>query len=400
MMVTSSSNRREPKRGRVLVLCIVTILGIGFLSSSSSFELEVGPFTLKSLWPTRNLADADQDIEHNHRRRRPLRRPQFIEPRDSSRDSIQTVESSVRMVSVLSSAAAEVGWLADGPTRNANRTTPSATATPQSSVLLVMSDNRWNDANHTFLHMSTAINRAYAAYRGYGFWTCGHQLETACHGHVPAVCKLFCVRDALSQDNHSVETVVYLDSDAIVRNFSQSVHDFVRQNIGRNNGGDDIIGSTTAYDLIVPTDCDRYKYNSGLQIWRNSASARQLVDTWIHRVVTTPRYRYFPFEQQALKDLCAEDGNSTAGVVSIPYGPQTWHVGSCKRGGYIAPQYIAHITGRWPAARRRTMLDTMRYLCPDKSNFRIPQCVQLFPLLELDDGTTAVTANHSTPHIL
>jgi hypothetical protein len=388
-MVTSSSNRREPNRGRMLVLlrlvCLVGIVSIlGFLSSSSSFELEVGPFTLKSLtkqwqfhWQTRNLANADQDIEHNHRRRR----PQFIEPRDSSRNSMV------------------VGWLADGPTRN--RTTPSTTATPQSSVLLVMSDNRWNDANHTFLHLSTAINRAYAAYQGYGFWACGHQLETVCPGHVPlgtSACKLFCVRDALSQGNHRVETVVYLDSDAIVRNFSQSVHDFVRQNIGRNNGGDDVIDSTTAYDLIVPTDCDRYKYNGGLQIWRNSASARQLVDTWIHRVVTTPRYRYFPFEQQALKDLCAEDGNSTAGVVSIPYGPQTWHVGSCKRGGYIAPQYIAHITGRWPAARRRTMLDTIRYLCPDKSNFRIPQCVQLFPLLELDDGTT--TANHSTPHIL
>lgn len=231
-------------------------------------------------------------------------------------------------------------------------------------VMLVMTDNRFSDPNH-WIQLSSAINRAYAENHGYGFYACNSNEKNECHGHVPAACKLFCVRDALLM-LPEVNTVVYLDSDAIVRNFSQSIDGFVRENAPSHG---------SSYDLVLPTDCSDYQFNTGLQIWQNSASARDLLDEWINRTVTNPRYRGHPFEQQAFKDFYNEENSTiTDRLISIPYGPETWHVGSCKPGDYIAPQFIAHITGRWPSWRERTMIDTIRSLCPDKYNFSIPQC--------------------------
>ena len=95
---------------------------------------------------------------------------------------------------------------------------------------------------------------------------------------------------------------------------------------------------STTFDLIVPDDCPNYLFNSGLMIWnRTSSTADALLTEWINR---TLKYKNFPWEQQALKDWY-EESNSTLTenkhFSSIPYGAETWHVGSCSRGDMLCP---------------------------------------------------------------
>lgn len=218
------------------------------------------------------------------------------------------------------------------------------------NALIVMSDNRWNDPTH-YLQGSSSINRAYAQRHGYGFFQCSNNDMTECKDSPPAHCKLHCLQRALDDAGPDTELLIYLDSDAVFRNFSMTIDSFIEENAKLSAG--------SSFDLIVPVDCDNYRFNSGVLLWNKSSTGANLIlSEWINR---TAKYPNFPWEQQALKHWYEEPNSTLASnkhFLSIDYGPETWHVGSCDRGQYIPPKFIAHIAGRWPDYRWPTMVDT------------------------------------------
>ena len=276
---------------------------------------------------------------------------------------------------------------------------------PPENVVIVMADNRWNlPPNHT-IHLSAAINQAYAHHRGHRFLACDSEKDPwlkDCLGGPSSVCKLYCVQHAMV-DMENVDLVVFLDSDAIFRNFSQGIDEFVGQHTHRSrnetalNAADTVGTAATTrgtsnggVDLVVPSDCPDYQFNSGILVWYNSESAQGMLQEWIRRC-RKRRYRRFPWEQQALKDWYNKPNSTIAWprLASIPYGPETWHVGSCAREAYISPDFIAHITGRWPRYWREwTMVDTIQELCPlaaDNTTLRMEQCETLRATIQQGD---------------
>ncbi|KAL3929427.1 MAG: hypothetical protein SGARI_004750 [Bacillariaceae sp.] len=246
-------------------------------------------------------------------------------------------------------------------------------------VVIVMSDNRFHIHNHT-ASLAAAINKAYAKVHGHQFYPCNHDEQEACRDIVPNACKLICIRNAFDFPN--AQTVLYLDSDAIFRNFSVTIDDFVEQHLNYTahalyaDQDDDKTANTGlndrswfGFDLLVPTDCDKYLFNTGLQLWQNFDSprdatgndnaatattssssspaapssvwsARDFMDEWIQRA---RNHRKFDFEQAALRLWYKEVNSTIRNKVA---------------------DYISHIAGRWSSQEKeRVMKQTIWNVC-------------------------------------
>ena len=179
---------------------------------------------------------------------------------------------------------------------------------------------------------SIQLNRLYANAHGYKFrYADLNETDCSLMSNKLPPCKLYAVRDALHDPN--IETVLYLIQDAVVTPKGRriSIKEFREANNVANAS------------VIVPQDCDNYQMNTGVQIWDSNEKTHDLIDEFIERA---KRYPKFP-EQQALKVWANEPASSITSVLgTVPYGVNTWHVGSCRRGKYIAPQWVAHIAGR------------------------------------------------------
>ena len=254
-------------------------------------------------------------------------------------------------------------------------------------IVITMCDNRWNIPNTTFLTLSSAINRAYAAHHGHRFLPCDTQALDQVPANQPHVGKLFCNLQALAMPN--VRMVMYLDSDAVFRNFSQTLVDFIHQHLVVPKHAPD-------FDVIVPTDCSDYLYNTGIQIWKNTYTARQFLQTWIHFTLTDARMQRFPYEQKAFKLLLANNQyypalNASSRIAYIPHAADTWHVGACARGRYRrAPAFVAHVAGKWRDARHSFLTSVVQDLCARKdSDFYLPKvaaCADLLALVEDEES--------------
>lgn len=267
-------------------------------------------------------------------------------------------------------------------------------------VVIAMCDNRWHPPTG-YLALSSALNKAYANYHGHRFLACDIDKDFTPQQVPPnllVVGKLHCILKAM-REMEDVRMVVYIDSDAILRNFTQTFTQFIQSNVippatpvptevlppGMS------LSSMDAFDVIVPTDCDDYQFNAGLQIWRNTPSAQQLLQLWIDYTFAHNRFQYWDHEQLSFRLLWEAPNSPTAyRTATIPHGPATWHIGTCtpKKSAYIHPSnFLPHITGRWPHARVPFMQEHIRELCLHKESpwalVGLPDCPELVHLLFL-----------------
>ena len=129
-----------------------------------------------------------------------------------------------------------------------------------STTVIVMADDRWTQPLE-YVNAAGRINRAYAQRHGYRFRAFALD-KAGCGSLHPSPCKLLAVREALA-DTH-VETAVFADSDAIFLDQSLSVSRFLQTH-----------GVSATTPLAMPTDCDHFMVNAGLQIWsKGAATAR------------------------------------------------------------------------------------------------------------------------------
>ena len=268
-------------------------------------------------------------------------------------------------------------------------------------VVIVMCDNRWNPPTD-YLALSAAINAAYANYHGHRFLACDNDKDFTPEQVPPTfpyVGKLQCILKAMTE-MENVRMVVYIDSDAMLQNFTQTFTQFIQTNVvPPSTPVPPSMGPTVAslspediYDVIVPTDCDKYRFNTGLQIWKNTPSAQQFLQLWIKYTLSYKRFKRFDYEQKSFRQLF-EARNSPTGyiVATIPRGTGTWHMGNCHPKGspFSDPaNFLPHITGRWANARVPFMQNHIRELCVHKeSPWAIPDladCEHLVKLLDKD----------------
>jgi hypothetical protein len=252
-------------------------------------------------------------------------------------------------------------------------------------IVITMCDDRWNDTNTSYLALSSAINQAYAEYHGYRFLACAADEFDKVPVDQPHVAKLFCNLKALAMPD--VKMIVYLDSDAIMRNFSKTFADFIDEHLV-------VPEIAPNFDVIVPTDCSNFKYNTGLQIWRNSQSAIDFLKVWINLTLTDERMKRFPYEQKAFKILSMTNQynphhDSKSKIAYIPHNTETWHIAACSigDGSYRRPpRFIAHVPGKWKAHRVSFMSDFILDLCSRvESEFFHSDVKACHKLLELID---------------
>ena len=264
-------------------------------------------------------------------------------------------------------------------------------------VVIVMCDNRWHPPPE-YLVLSAAVNAAYAQHHGHRFLACDSTKDFSPNQvppNLPHVGKLYCVLRAMT-DMEDVRMVVYIDSDAIMRNFTQTFTKFIQTNVipptvpvPANLVPPDmnlLFGEN--YDIIVPTDCSDYKFNTGLQIWKNTPSAHQFLHLWIEYTLSHERFLRFAYEQLAFKLLfLAHDSHIAYRVATIPRGEDTWHTGICKKGPLKrVPNFLAHIPGKFRDYRITFMQQHIRELCVNiTSPWAVPDmkdCDKLVKLLK------------------
>tara|TARA_B110001452_G_scaffold186381_1_gene156838 strand:+ start:257 stop:973 length:717 start_codon:yes stop_codon:yes gene_type:complete len=220
-----------------------------------------------------------------------------------------------------------------------------------SATVVIMADDRWHDRLH-YIHAAARINRNYADRHGYRFKAFALD-AAACKGTLPSPCKLRAVQQVLLGEP-STETVVFADSDAVFLDQSVSVGSFLHTH-----------GVNLTTLLVLPTDCDHFVLNAGLQIWRKGGATTRLLAEWIARA---RNYTEFPWEQEAMKRWYRAQHawlRSRRLLQLIPYGEASWHVGSCDGSQYRPARWLSHITGRWPHARFPLMNATLARLGMD-----------------------------------
>ena len=260
-----------------------------------------------------------------------------------------------------------------------------AGAPKPSTTVIVMADDRWTQRLE-YVNAAGRINRAYAQRHGYRFRA--FALDKAVCGSLhPSPCKLLAVREALA-DTH-VETVVFADSDAIFLDQSLSVSRFLQTH-----------GVSATTPLAMPTDCDHFVLNAGLQIWNKGAGTARLLSEWMAR---SRNYSLFPWEQEAMKRWYR--GQHTwlrreRAVQLIPHNESSWHVGSCDGAAYVPARWLSHVTGRWPQMRAPIMNATLQRLGLEPWGTLCDCAVRLRPPLGTNVASTALgSAAQATPTV-
>lgn len=224
-------------------------------------------------------------------------------------------------------------------------------------VLLVMMDSRWDDEDDAhYWTLARRINEHYARQHGYKLLLF-HMDAAECQAarQAPSGCKtlaLYAIQTLYAESSpRRPLTVVYIDSDAFVRDQRLSVPDFLQQ-----AGG---IAPADPRPLLVVPACPcarpwrlrrdvwpwawlrsrRYVVNGGIIIIRATpATATEVFEAvreWLFRAAAKTA---FPYEQEVLKEmhLYGDLRGQTDIVAAIPAGRELWWfvgVGSCVVGG-------------------------------------------------------------------
>ena len=168
-------------------------------------------------------------------------------------------------------------------------------------------------------------------------------------------CKLKCFARVMAS-MASTYLVMFVDSDAAFNDHSITVDQFLAYH--------NVTLLSPRTWTVFPSDCDNYFLNSGIMIWKNTPTTREFLRLWYD---ASRERLWHPITQTCIKSWILN--NNTVGghrvadhVERIPYGPETWHVGSCARGKYVPAKWITHVTGRWPNQRRKVFRTIMNKL--------------------------------------
>ncbi len=226
---------------------------------------------------------------------------------------------------------------------------------PQNKVIIVMSDSRALDQVPTDYHkIAFEINRLYAERHGYslqftrtpcvqGQVSKGPKVCTSCEHPVlgPRAtpwCKLLAINKTL-HENMDANWVIYMDSDAIFYNHFLPV-DWVYMAAPRQST------LITLYNFPWPFLTSRNKMLgcTGVQFWRNTPTARRIVQEWWD-IPGFEKYNHeHDFEQSALYGLIearSYDVNNTVYTLNVKTmvddGDQQYikHVGTERAGERI-----------------------------------------------------------------
>uniref|UniRef100_A0A7S3PH72 Nucleotide-diphospho-sugar transferase domain-containing protein n=1 Tax=Aplanochytrium stocchinoi TaxID=215587 RepID=A0A7S3PH72_9STRA len=221
-----------------------------------------------------------------------------------------------------------------------SESSPTGSSKNKMKTLVLQVDNRDFDGV-SYWSLSQCINTAYASAHGYvykrvnSFETCLKQHEIA-----PAWCKVLAILDALKSGEY--ETILYLDSDAYVRNFSISVDDFLERWGRRDPGGQGPV-------VHAADDCCGQFANTGQMIVEKSPISLTLVEKWWELKYDFPNRQW---DQRGFAELVRNNDTFKTSVNVIPTGEDSWYIGYRKikfDSKYKESNWINHIpsNGYW-----------------------------------------------------